>query len=297
MPALFQSKQTLNMLLFVVIVGLGLLAWLIPPEDADSKHAVRARISNLPAEQISSIEIRIKNKPETRLEKRAGRWFMIAPIHIEANDFLANRVTTLLNSEYSSTFALDKDPLAKFGLSPAWISVKLDKQQIDLGHSNRLTQQRYIWYQNAVFMIADNIPTLLNAAPSGFISTKILPSDSHIIAVEFEDYSIERQDERWLLRRKDASTNAILSQDLFVKFIDEWRLAQAIYVRLGKAGTTEKPMAALPIVVILADGQKIGFDIMDEDTGKQLLRPDLGIYYHIHKDTAQTLLNFPPNGE
>ena len=295
MPALLQSKLIINLSLLIVVFGLALLVWLIPPQDATNKNIKRVIASDILPENISRLEINTPNKPKTVLEKKADHWYLTAPIHIEANDFLATQVSKLLSIEYSDTFTPESYQLVKYGLSPAWITLQLDQHTVSLGNKNSISQQRYVGYQQAIFLIPDKIPPILNSAPGGLISTKILPNTSQITALQLSDFEVQKRDGKWHMLDSLSSAAEPISQDRFVKFLTEWQLAHAIYVGLEATKLTpQKPSNSIKINLV--DGQIISFNILDKESGVQFIRADLGVAYHMHNEAVHTLLNFPQAG-
>ena len=97
----------------------------------------------------------------------------------------------------------------------------------------------------------------------------------------------------------DNSPNQEISQDIFVQFIHEWRLAQALFIRLSNTKNSASKIidnsAAKEISVLVrtADSQSYRLLISRIDSALTLIRPDLGIHYHMHNDADKNLFSLP----
>ena len=285
---MFLSKTTINILLFLAFIILGVAIWL---GQAKNNAAVNANniISGIKPEKITKLSISQANGSRTKLERQSGRWFMTHPIKIEANAFLANKVTKILNRRYSKKFTPNEQQLQQFGLSPALFTLQLNEYELLFGERSEISNLRYISFKNSVFLIRDQLLPVLNSAPASFISHKLIPNGARITSLELPDFSIRQHENKWLISSAPTQA-ATLSQDLFVKFIDEWRLSQALYISLDSGNSSiEKPAS----VIQLADGSRIRIIILKKESGLVFYRPDPGVYYHMHNDTEQNLLKLP----
>jgi len=287
---MFLSKTTINILLFLATVILGIGIWI---GNAKNNAGIDADnvISNIKSVTITEISILRENVIRAKLEKHGGKWLMSHPIKIDANAFLANKVNNILSRRYSKTFKADKTELHKFGLSPALFTLQLNQHTLSFGDRSDISNLRYIAFNNQVFLIRDQLLPILNGAPASFVSHKLIPNGARITAIELADFSIKQQDNKWLVVSGTSSTKKqSISQDLFIKFVDEWRLSQALYVSLDGDDAAATNAAN---VIHLADGSQINLFVSKNDSGLIFYRPDPGIYYHMHNEADKNLLNLP----
>jgi len=287
---MFLSKTTINILLFLATVILGIGIWI---GNAKNNAAIDANniISNIKPETITDISILRHNMVRAKLEKHGGKWLMSHPIKIDANAFLANKVSNILSRRYAKMFKADEKELLKFGLSPALFTLQLNQHTVSFGDRSDISNLRYVGFNNNVFLIRDQLLPILNGAPASFVSHKLIPNDARITAITLAEFSIRQQKSKWLITFDTTSTKEqSVSQDLLVKFIDEWRLSQALYVSLDGDNSAATNAAN---VIHLADGSQINLFVSKSDSGLIFYRPDPGIYYHMHNEAENNLLTFP----
>jgi hypothetical protein len=105
------------------------------------------------------------------------------------------------------------------------------------------------------------------------------------VAFEFKEFRLAQQDGTWQL-----TPPADASQDDFVRWVDEWRLATALAVQ---PPGNRKPLAAIKIK--LKSGGDITLAVLQREPELMLARSDQPFEYQFSAGAAQRLLA-PPAG-
>lgn len=292
------SKSLINLLLLVTVGLLGLLIWLTTTSDDQNSPQPQNIVSNEHTDVITRVEITNKGGKFTRLEQINGKWFMTQPIRIEANAFLATKASNLLHSTYTKSFIPDANSLSNYGLSPASITLHLNNHHVIFGDASNVSKRRYILFQKTVYLIDDILLPILNSAPASFISHSLIPTDSRMTRLELPNLLLQESQGKWAMTPSNPHKEQV-SQDIFIKFIDEWRLAQALYITLSKTENNatkirnNNNMKETSVLISTADKRSYTFLISRKDSALILTRPDVGIHYHMHNDADQNLFSLP----
>jgi hypothetical protein len=105
--------------LFVVAAALAAVIyfWVIKGEQArvEAKAAEKRLFPDVEQTEITSISLRVSDAPEIKLERRDGRWRIVAPIDFAADTFAADGVASAITQLMSESVIEDPQPLDAYG--------------------------------------------------------------------------------------------------------------------------------------------------------------------------------------
>lgn len=277
-------RWSVNILLLLVLAGLGALALLRPGIDPD---AYKPPLTSIAPTEITRLLIAERGKPPVELE-RTDRWRLRSPLQARANEFNVNDVLRVAATRVEKQ--LPEDALqraAKYGLDSPRARLKLDEHTIDFGTTNPVNNLQYVAYQGRVYMVSASALWSVTRAYTDFIDHALLDTAKKPVAITLPGLKLALQDGRWRV----TPHNERITTDRINRFVEEWRHARALSVRpygggrsLGEIRFTyaTKPPIAKPEAVRLG--------ILSRSDELVLYRPDEGLQYHFPQDSIKRLL-------
>ncbi|MCA3072652.1 MAG: DUF4340 domain-containing protein [Rhodocyclaceae bacterium] len=278
-------KKTLiiNALLLVLVLGLGAFLFFKPkPEEP---KPVEHKLSTLKPEEIKRIEVKLRRGDPVVLELEGEQWYLTKPFRARADNFEARRLADLVRAV--SDQKLPATDLARFELEPPFATVMLDKQTFTFGTINRMMKMQYVMTGDSVYMVNPQYAQAIPPQPERMADNRLWTTpEQQITGVEMPGFKVEQVDGNWAVSPKPLITP---TQDDLNRFIDEWKLA---------SGTLTQPMKLKPgkdaTIVRTKDGKAITVHLASREGNDWIvLRPDEGLQYHLSRETARRM--FEPN--
>jgi hypothetical protein len=269
-----KSRIVLNLVLFTLVVGIGLLLYFKPQSNAPSEY----RLSTLQAGDIKRITI---DKPaELSLEKRDRGWFITHPFKARANAVQVERLLEILSVTSKQRFPAND--LMRFDLDQPQARLTLGEQTFSFGAFNPLSAEQYVATADNVYLVSPRYGAAVAMPPNTFVNHLLLADNETPSGFDFPGYKLTRVNGAWSM----SPTPAELSQDQLNRFADEWRLAYSI------ASEPAKPApGAEQIIIMLDNGSSVLLQVLQKQPQLILLRDDEMIAYRFTGDVAKRLLD------
>lgn len=273
----------LNLVLLVVVAGLGLFAWYRsahPPQDA------KPRLTDVSADSVQSVEIERAQQPPVRLERGGDGWRLVTPIKARADKFAVESLLRLLRAPVEGTVAHTDADLARYGLDPPKLQVHFDATVIAFGERHPLKDEQYVKHGSTVRLISSRYYTQAAAPYTNLLDSRLIEPGRKLVALKLPDFTLTQKDGAWA-RTPEIKT---LSSDRINAFVDEWRHARALRVQ---EHTDTKPSQAQVVATFAKpDGgeSNLNIDILARKPELVLYRRDENLEYHFPKSIGERLL-------
>ena len=279
------TRTLLNLVLFLAILGLALVAWFKPgvkPVDAP-----RPITTGLTPEQTGSLTVERLTRDPLTFSRRDGRWFLLADNReLPAADFQVRALLRLLEATATRHYPAGSLDLAALGLQPPRARVVMDDVDFRFGATDALKKQRYVQVGDTVYLIDDQYQHLLNAAWPNFVSRQILEGRGAITRLELPEMTLAYTDDgHWQLDPEQQDVSADALQIL----IENWQNATALLTRRDDDSATGET-----VTVYTRDSTRpIVLRIVTRTPDLILARADWGIQYLLPGSEADDLFTLP----
>lgn len=274
-------RVLINLLLLAAVIGLGALLFFQPREPEEAPKA----ISPMNTAAVQHIRVERPDKPTIELNRIAGDWKLTAPLAADAEDDRVGTMLLLPQSGSQGHFNASDQNLEKFGLEPARLTIHFDDTTFVIGDENPLNpEQRYVLHNGEVHLISGRLHQRLNAPLTYYVNPDLVTPDSELTRIRLPDGVLSRQGEEWRIIPGHLS-------DSPHQIVENWQQARAIYVKSHDLSTSEHA----PSVTLEFDGHEpVTYYIIEDSPQIILARRDQELQYHLHADTAGTLLITEP---
>ena len=269
----------LNGFLLVAVAALAAFVVLKPGSDVPSHH----RLSTLKADRVSAIRLERSGDPPIVLERKQGKWVVIAPLSARADSFQVERMLGIL--EASATHSMPGQDLARFGLDRPLTRLIIDGTQFDFGAVNAVTREQYVHTAGMVHTVAPRYGAALPASPAQLLAKQPFDPDDAPVRMAFPQFTVAHDGSRWQI----APPAGDLSQDDINRWIDGWRHAAAL--RTEPYAADNEPQERVEIV--LRSGTSLTLQVLQKSPELVLGRPDEKLRYHFAGVAAKRLLSPP----
>ena len=282
MPSLMTKRNLLNLALLAAVLLLALLAWLEPGHKAPAEPP---KLTDLTPNQVHKIRIERREGKTVVLERNADGWRMLEPVAAPANGFRIDSLLRVTENKSLGRNPIDGLDLAKYGLAKPAVRLFLDDTEIDFGDATPLDNRRYVLIGKSVHLIKDIAYYHLIGRYTSFISQRLLQPQQKIQALELPGLRLAEHEGNWEPDPKPAHYSA----DATTKLIDAWQNAQAIEVRPYDEKTS-KPVSGEIRIHLQGQEQPLQLLITERSPDLVLVRPDLGLEYHLEEHQGAELL-------
>lgn len=239
-------------------------------------------LTTLDAGQITGMEIVRGEDDRLALERREDGWWIVGDPALPADPIQVNSLLRLLDTRPARSYPASELELAQLQLDPAQTILRLDATELRFGGTDPLDNLRYVQLGDQVHLIQDNYQHILRGGQAQFASRKLLPEGAVIAAIQLPEHRIDKQTGNgWSVEPAPEH----LSADAAQKLIDAWTHASALWVRKLQEMPDTKP-----VIIELADGRQIRFELHQAEGETLLARPDLGLQYQLPEESAKPLL-------
>lgn len=268
----------MNAALAAVVTALGAWVYFKPARDAPSEFPLSA----LKPSEARSIRVERPGEPPVVLERRDSAWRITAPFAARGDDLRVQRLLEIV--EAKASHRLPATDLARFELERPQARVVIDGQAFAFGMVGAVAREQYVLTGGTVYTINPRYGTALPSSAGELASRQLLAAGEAPVRIEQKEFTIEQRDGRWTL----APAAGKLSQDDFIRWIEEWRLSRATRVEPYVKGK-----ALGEISLQLKDGRRVTLSILAREPELVLARPDEKLQYHFRPDIAKRLLAPP----
>jgi hypothetical protein len=268
-------------LLAAVVAALGTFIYFKP-----ARGPAQYSISGLKAQEIRSIRLeRPGDAAPLLLERRPDGWYVASPFAARADALRAHQVLAI--AEAKSSHRLPAADLARFELDRpvAWLT--LAGQTFAFGLVNAVTREQYVLSGDFVYTLHPRYGAALPARPAEAANRQLFAADETPVRIELREFTVESRGGKWTLTPGAGA----VSQEEFVRWVDEWHLASALRVEPWLRG---KPVA--DIRVRLKNGRNLMLGVLARQPELVLVRTDEKMQYHLRAEAAKRLFA-PPRAE
>ncbi|MFN0039780.1 MAG: DUF4340 domain-containing protein [Burkholderiales bacterium] len=279
-----KSRVALNIVLVLGLLALVLFSYL-RPKNSETRPTIK--LSQATRESVDRVKIERQGSPAIQLVRQATGWQITAPLQTQADTHQIDRVIDMVAMTASGK--LPDTGRAQFGLDPAAVKVFLNDEVFSFGRINEITNEQYLGYGEAVYLVPPFYGYGIPASVNILISRKLLDEAEQPVRFDFGTYHIGRNEKgAWSIEGKAPATLATPpSQDNLNRWADEWRHTSAL---------TAEPAAGVPaadqsLTVHFANGKSAGLRIKRTGTELQMYRADRKLVYRVGNETGQRLLD------
>jgi hypothetical protein len=243
-------------------------------------------ISRLKSQEIRSIRVeRPGDTAPLLLERRQDGWYVASPFAARADALRAHQVLAL--AEAKATHRLPAADLARFELDRPIAWVTLGGQTFSFGLVNAVTREQYVLSDDFVYTLHPRYGAALPARAADAANRQLFAADEAPVRIELKEFAVEQKGGRWTL----TPAAGAVSQEEFMRWVDEWHLVSALRVEPWTRG---KPFA--DIRVRLKNGSNLTLGVLARQPELILVRTDEKMQYHLRSEAAKRLFS-PPRAE
>jgi hypothetical protein len=286
------KRWHLNLLLLVLALALVPALYFSREKPAPPPKPM----TGLSREALTRVLIHHDGADDIRLEKQAGAWWLVKPVHTLADPVEINGVLELATHESGNRYPVAGMKLAEFGLDkPSWY-VELNGLRISFGDLDPIQGRRYLRIGDEVDLVDDPPSAALDANYSDLVSKRLLPPDAKPSRIELGGFSLARNPKTggWAVSPASADRGADAAQ----KLANAWAGAQSMWNAMAGTATGKAVKEAKPAdsVHIVTDRGEFRFIVVERKDQLVLARPDIGVEFTLPKNLVQGLfeLQAPP---
>lgn len=258
-----KSRQLINLLLLIVIIALGAVAYLRPGLDEPEATA----LTSLGSDDIERITL-TTTQDTIEFEKQGDNWWLAGEPQRLADKLQVEQLTDIARLVPARRYAADELSPEKLGLSDNSPALALNNLRFIIGDTAPLNKLRYLQRDNEIFLVKDLLGNFITARENQFISRNLFPSNTsikHINITGFEDMPADDRNQ----------------------LMQHWETAQAIWVRSLNPDSDWQQTIGLT----LADDRTIRYQLRFDDEDMVLGRIDWDVEYHMGNRAEQLLLD------
>jgi hypothetical protein len=268
----------INLVLAVVLIGAAAVIWLHPGRSNKHRH-----LTDLHTDRITHIVFRHRGQATVELQRDGDRWMMQKPYPMPANPVQVRKLLHLTNEQILGSYSLEQVDRKKVGLDPPLATVDYAGTRLAFGAANLVTHDRLAQLDKQVYRIADLGDSVLEASPASFVSLKLLPDNTMFKAIILPNLQLDLDAANgWQAKPAPAKLKADTMQAL----VDNWREAQALWVRAAKPPTVNRGRITLK----LKNGKTVRFIIVQHRPNLILFRQGVNLSYLMPPDATTKLL-------
>lgn len=272
------KRNLLNLSLLLLVLGLALLAWLEPGKQDTPPPP---KLTPLDPAAVERIRIERSNDAVEML-RRDGRWQLTTPIATAANGTRTDAIVGIAALDSLSQQPISGLDLATYGLAAPKTRLWLNDTNIDFGTTTPLDHRRYVRVGDTLHLIPDLRYYQLIGHWSGYVSLHLLEEGTQLDRIELPQLVLVNDNGSWVPEPRPEHWSA----DTATALAQRWQNVQAMEVREHKEAATGTEVR----LHMRGQEQPLRFVIAARDPELVLVRPDLGLAYHLVASQAQELL-------
>ena len=263
-----------NFALLILIVALALVAHFRPGKP---KEVPPIGLLDMDTSGIDRIEL--LNPDAIVLERKAGTWFLTAPMEAPANPLRIEQLLDITKTKSEVRYSMKDLKPTPFGLDKPLAILKLNDQLMTFGATDPLSFRRYVEVGETLHLVSDGFSHHLTAQATDYVQKKLVADGVTIKSLTLPGLKIERAVDGSLLvtpPRSGFDAKELLSA---------WESARAIEVQRG-----DPTMIGETIRLDLLGGATTEFVVVQKSPELVLLRRDLGLTFLMTPETSKELL-------
>ncbi|MGH8397639.1 MAG: DUF4340 domain-containing protein [Gammaproteobacteria bacterium] len=274
-----KSRLWLNIVLVIIIALLVAFVYFKPGIQKPKPLPI---LTDLQAAAVHSIKIERTGMPAAQLVRTDDGWQMIAPLKINADQYLVKSLLDGLQATVSSSFEAKSSELRQYGLDPPQVRLWLNDTEFDFGATEPIHNNRYVKTGNEIRLAGNLLYYRIDHRPLWWASKRLLPDTAHIIGLQLPGATLTLKGAKWLL----APANPAISSDAIQTLVENWKNAEALSTdKIGNG----KPQGEVAIE-LAGSSTPLRFAILDDPNYLILARPDLGLEYQLDSGQRSALL-------
>lgn len=274
------KRAHLNLLLLVIVAGLGATVWL-----TQKKEEKGAPLTALKQDAVTRIALEHPGKPVIRLEKKDGKWRLTEPVQAETDSFEVNGILGLAEFEVKAKLDAGASK-AELELDPPKYTVTLDDTKILVGGTEPIKFRRYVLSADQISLVDDPPSAALDADYSDLVSKALVPEGSELSRIELPGLRLEKAAEGgWTSPQQGEAKPAQVT-----KLAESWKNARAMWNAAETAGESSEGDA---VKLTMADGRVIDLVVAERDPQLVLASKALGLRYTLSKALVEELFKIP----
>lgn len=278
-----RRRAILNLVLALLVAGLAMFVTLSPP---GKKGEPELTLVPVPPGDIRSIQIERAGKPKLQFAREGDRWYLRDPVVAPANPRRIQDLLAVPALPVTARFEVKHLDLARFGLEPPLVTLRLNDDTFEFGETEPLDGKRYVHYHKQVQLVPDTVYLQLTQSPGFFIDTRLLEKGLRPVRISAPRRVVWLQDGAWWSDPAPAA-----GEPPAAAVARAWETAQALTVHVGAdAGGGQR------ITLNFARGFSIEFDFAEQDGNPVLVRRDLNLQYYLDPGQAGQLMLMPGAG-
>ncbi len=279
------SRGALNVLLLLLALALGAVAYLRPghrgPAEGGGEHPP---LTPLRAAALHHLAVYKDGKLQVELERRGGRWRLLRPVAAAADGFRAEQLARLAEAPSLARFPAAGKDLSRYGLDHPALEVALDGLRLQFGGTTPVGARRYVRLGEVIHLVEDSYYYDAAAEPLAFVDKALVPEGASLRALRLPGLALRRTPQGgWRLEPPRQGVGS----DQLQALVQAWRDARAWSVRRPQG---RRPAHPAEVRLELADGRSLRYLITARKPDLVLVRPDLGLAYHLDASQAAELL-------
>lgn len=270
-------RALLNLFLLAGVGALGLLAWLQPGLERQQPGP----LTPLDAGAVSHIRIE-RGDVSIELRKTPLGWILPGTPDLPADRLQVGALLGLLSERPRRSYPASELDLAQAGLRPPLARIGFDGLTLTIGGTAPLEGLRYLQMDDRVYLIEDRYGPLVQGNRLQFVSRRLLPQGAKITALRLPGLGIAPSGTGgWQTEPARA-----LSGEEAGALIEAWQTASALWVKV----VDPLPETGPKVEVELENAEPLRFLLAGRDGEKVLIRPELGLEYHLEPRQLEALL-------
>lgn len=271
------QRLLLNLLMLIAVLGLVALAIYKPGIEAPTESAP---LTTLNHEQINRIDI-TRSDDAVSLERRDNGWWVTGDNPVPADQNQVDTLLGLTNLRPIRSYPSSELDSTQLHLEPALTTLRLNDTELRFGDTEPLDNMRYVRVGDRISLINDNFQHILQGSRTQLASRKLLPDSADIVGVTLPNLKLSKSETgSWHIEPEPER----ISADAAPKLVTAWTTSSALWI--GNYKTSEN---STPVLIDLANGEHIQFELRQNGNETVLARPDFGLQYNLMEGSAKAL--------
>lgn len=218
----------------ILVLAVFCLWWLL-----ESQQTTVFRLNEVIEPPVTTIRIDRPAQPDIHLHQQNTQWRITQPVHAPASPSRVNLLLNLLAQPLDDRIQ-DNNSFARFGFDDRYIRLQYNQLSVGIGDQDPLSGQRYLLYEEQVFLTDDRIMPLLSAGAGSFINQQPLASSKSVKSLTLPG----RNEQQF------TSEDQTISSTSNKAVIANWQQATATRVQLNP---TSQKSTGRPVIITFAD--------------------------------------------
>jgi hypothetical protein len=277
-------RSLVNLALAALVAALALVVVLEPGLEAPPPAPTLG--AGAPGD-VARVTLERPGEARVVLVREDGRWRLVEPLALPANDFKAEALAELVEAPVEGRVEVAEGEAERFGLAQPAAVLTLGDLELRFGATAPVSGHRYVARGGEVLLIPDRAWQHLTAAPAAFASTALLGRAPDIVRIELPARTLRRGEAGW---EAEPLPPEGLGADALVSLAQAWENARALTVRAHG----ELPEDTRRVAVTLAGEEAPReFRVYGAGRDRVFARPAAGVDYLVPEYTAERMLALP----